>query len=322
MQYTWLRCVGAQCDVRAALSLSTPSLLINVQIRIMNPGAMLLALDLDDTLLDADKRVSPTNLAALECWLTAGHAIVVATGRPPRSVAPVLPPLLQSAPRIVYNGAQAIVDGQVVYANPLPAAAVRQMLTWTAQSDKEWWIGLEIEDQLYVNRHFAKPDPFVVADLQELWAQPVSKMIFFFPNGRGDIDPLLAAVPAGARALVTPKFSIVQLCASTANKAEALRHLLRPRGLNMDDVIAIGDDINDVEMVRASGIGVAVENALPEVKAVADWIAPHHDADGVAHTIYRLLVQNQTMSPARRKPIGWTDSSYGVPGTLSAETFG
>jgi Cof subfamily protein (haloacid dehalogenase superfamily) len=250
---------------------------------------MLLALDLDDTLLDADKRVSAVNLAALECWLAAGHEIVVATGRPPRAVTPVLPPLLQSAPRIVYNGAQTIVDGQVVYTNPLPASAVRQVLAWTAQSGEDWWIGLEIEDRLFVNQHFATPAPYIVADLWEVCAQPVSKMIFFFPNGRGDIAPLLAAVPAEARALVTPKFSVVQLGAHTADKAEALRHLLRPRGLSMDAVIAIGDDVNDVEMVRVSGVGIAVDNALPEVKAVADWIAPRHDADGVAHAIHRLL---------------------------------
>jgi Cof subfamily protein (haloacid dehalogenase superfamily) len=275
--------------MQVILSSPTTSLPINMQKRTMKPDAMLLALDLDDTLLDADKCVSSTNLAALECWLAAGHEIVVATGRPPRSVAPVLPPLLQSAPRIVYNGAQAIVDGQVVYANPLPALAVRQMLAWTVQSGEEWWIGLEVEDRLFVNRHFAKPDPFIIADLWEMSGQPVSKMIFFFPNGRGNIAPLLAAVPEDARALVTPKFSVVQLCARTANKAEALRHLLQPRGLTMDTVVAIGDDINDVEMVHASGIGIAVENALPEVKAVADWIAPSHDADGVAHAIHRLL---------------------------------
>lgn len=261
----------------------------NVQKRMMKPNAMLLALDLDDTLLDADKRVSPTNLAALESWLAAGHEIVVATGRPPRGVAPVLPPLLDNAPRIVYNGAQTIVDGQVVYTNPLPASAVKQMLAWTAQSGEEWWIGLEIEDQLYVNQHFAKPDAFVVADLWGLCEHPVSKLIFFFPNGRGNIDPLLAAVPEEARALVTPKFSVVQLCARTADKAEALRHLLQSRQMSMDAVVAIGDDINDVEMVCASGIGIAVENALPEVKTVADWIVPRHDADGVAHAIHRLL---------------------------------
>lgn len=260
-----------------------------MQTRTMKLNPMLLALDLDDTLLDAQKRVSAANLAALECWLAAGHEIVVATGRPPRNVTPVLPAILHNAPRIVYNGAQAIVDGRVIYANPLPATAVQQMLNWTAQTGEEWWIGLEIEDQLFVNRHFAKPDSFIVADLWEMCAQPVSKMIFFFPNGRGDITPLLAAVPAEARALVTPKFSVVQLCASTADKAEALRYLLQQRQLTMDAVAAIGDDINDVEMVRSSGVGIAVDNALPEVKAVADWIVPGHDADGVAHAIHRLL---------------------------------
>ena len=250
---------------------------------------MLLALDLDDTLLDADKRVSAGNLAALTRWRAAGHDVVIATGRPPRSVSPVLPPLLYDAPRIVYNGAQAIVDGRVVYANPLPAAAVRQMLEWTVQTGEAWWIGLEIEDRLFVNRHFAKPDPFEVANLFELCDQPASKMIFFFPNGRGNIDPLLTAVPPGARALVTPKFSVVQLCADTADKATALRHLLQQRGQDLESVVAIGDDINDVEMVRTSGIGIAVDNALPEVKAVADWIAPSHAQDGVAHAIQRLL---------------------------------
>lgn len=253
----------------------------------LNP--MVLALDLDDTLLDADKQVSAANLSALECWLAAGREIIVATGRPPRHVAPVLPACLHAAPRIVYNGAQAIVEGRVVYANPLPAKAVQQMLAWTAQTGEEWWIGLEIEDRLFVNRQLAKPDAYVVADLWELCAQPVSKMIFFFPNGRGDIAPLLAAVPAEARALVTPKFSLVQLCARTADKAEALRHLLRRRSIGMEAVVAIGDDINDVEMVRVSGIGIAVENALPEVKAVADWIVPCHNADGVAYAIHRLL---------------------------------
>ncbi len=260
---------------------------------------MLLALDLDDTLLDADKQVSPANLAALECWLASGHEIVVATGRPPRSVAPVLPPLLQNAPRIVYNGAQAIVDGRVVYANPLPAPAVMQMLAWTAQSGVEWWIGLEIEDHLYVNRHFAKPDPFTVADLHEMCAHPVSKMIFFFPNGRGDIAPLLAAVPEGARALVTPKFSVVQLCARTADKAEALRHLLRPRGLTMDAVIAIGDDINDEPVFEAAPedwLTVRVGRPDHGESRARYWLAS--PADMVTLLDHLLLLHGALQEPA------------------------
>ncbi|MCB0068124.1 MAG: HAD hydrolase family protein, partial [Caldilineaceae bacterium] len=89
---------------------------------------MILALDLDDTLLRTDKSVSPANRAALRRWQEYGHEVVVATGRPPRNVPDVLPAEIASAPRIVYNGAQAIVDGEVIYDNPIPAADVRFML--------------------------------------------------------------------------------------------------------------------------------------------------------------------------------------------------
>lgn len=248
-----------------------------------------LALDLDDTLLRSDKSVSAANLAAIERWLGCGHTIVIATGRPPRSVPPVLPELLRHAPRIVYNGAQAIVEDKVIYARPLSSDDVRQMLEWAHFSGERWYIGLEIDDTLYVNREFAKPGHFEVADLMQLWERPAYKMIFFFPEGRGDIEPLLAAVPPTMRSLVTPKFDIVQLCAGNANKATALDFLLGQQGLSMDAAIAIGDDINDIEMVQRSGVGIAVANALPEVKAVADWIAPDNDADGVAVAIHRLL---------------------------------
>jgi len=255
----------------------------------MNHATRLLALDLDDTLLRSDKSVSAVNLAAIERWLAADHKIVVATGRPPRSVEPVLPELLHHAPRIVYNGAQVIVDNNVVYANPLPKDDVRQMLEWAASSGETWYIGLEINDKLYVNRNFAKQGRFEVADLMQLCEQPAYKMIFFFPKGRGDIAPLLAAVPPTTRSLVTPKFDIVQLCAGSVDKSTALDYLLAQCGRTRESVVAIGDDINDVEMVRCSGVGIAMDNALLKVKAVADWIAPDNDADGVAFAINRLL---------------------------------
>ncbi len=250
---------------------------------------MILALDLDDTLLRSDKSVSLANRAALQRWREHGHDVVVATGRPPRNVADVLPVEIADAPRIVYNGAQAFLDGRIVYDNPIPAADVRFMLEWTAQHVPDWYIGLEIEDRLFVNRHFAKSGPFEVADLMSLCDMPAYKMLFFFPDGRREIGPLLAALPPTTRALVTPKFSLVQLCAGSADKANALAYLVGLDERSLGDVVAIGDDINDIEMVRCSGLGIAVENALPEVKAVATWITAHANDDGVALAIDRLL---------------------------------
>jgi Cof subfamily protein (haloacid dehalogenase superfamily) len=255
----------------------------------MKDKTKVLALDLDDTLLRSDKSIGAATLAALDRWLAAGHEIVVATGRPPRNVAPVLPPSLLHVPRIVYNGAQAILGDEIIFDRPIPAQDVRHILEWSKRSGEAWYIGLEINDMLYVNRHFEKPGTFQVVDLMQLCDQPVYKIIFFFPDGRRNIEPLLAAMPPTTRALVTPKFSLVQLCARDANKFTALKQLLARRPLAPAAVIAVGDDINDIEMVRCSDIGVAVANALPEVKAVADWIAPGADDDGVAYVIDRLL---------------------------------
>jgi Cof subfamily protein (haloacid dehalogenase superfamily) len=257
---------------------------------------MILALDLDDTLLRGDKTVSDRTLAALRRWLAAGHEIVVATGRPPRWIGDVLPPELRSAPRIAYNGAHVIVGGSVIYRNEIGADDVRAIVAWTAANRPHWHVGLEIEDELFLNRASPKPGRHTVADLASLCDRAAAKVIFLFGEDREDMAPLLAALPDGARALITPEFSLVQLCGRTTDKADALAHLLATRGLGFDSVAAVGDDVNDVEMVRRARIGIAVDNALDEVKAVADWVTTTADADGVAHAIDRLL-QTLVLSP-------------------------
>lgn len=250
---------------------------------------MILVLDLDDTLLSEEKRVSARSLAALERWFAHGHEVVVATGRPPRSVEEVLPALLHDATRIVYNGAQVVQAGEVVYRNEIAPADVQAIVEWTATCMPHWCVGLEIEDRLYLNRATRKPGPYEVAALEALWHHPAAKIIFLFPDGRDDLAPLLAALPATTRALITPKFPIVQVCGHRTSKADALAHVLAGRGLTFADAVAIGDDVNDVEMIAQAGIGIAMANALPEVKAVANWVTHSNEADGVAAAIERLL---------------------------------
>jgi 5-amino-6-(5-phospho-D-ribitylamino)uracil phosphatase len=252
---------------------------------------MILALDLDDTLLRTDKTIGERTLDALRRWLAAGHEVVVATGRPPRWIDDVLPPELHEAPRVAYNGAQVIVGGEVVYRNEIDPADVRKIVEWTQACRPHWHIGLEIDDELYLNRATQKAGVYTVADLISMCAQPAAKIIFLFPEEREDLSPLLAALPATTRALVTPKFSMVQLCGHTTDKADALAHLLKRRNLSFDSVVAIGDDVNDIEMLCRAGVGIAVDNALDEVKAAADWVTDAANADGVAVAIERLLKQ-------------------------------
>jgi hydroxymethylpyrimidine pyrophosphatase-like HAD family hydrolase len=81
----------------------------------------------------------------------------------------------------------------------------------------------------------------------------------------------------------------VQILAAGADKTHALRYLIDRLDSHMEHVIAIGDDINDVDMIRDSGLGVAVANAIPEVKAVAKHHTLSNDEDGVALVIEEIL---------------------------------
>jgi HAD superfamily hydrolase (TIGR01484 family) len=269
----------------------------------------ILAIDLDETLLQSDNSISQATMDALEAWRAAGHRIVIATGRPPRSAQLVIPPELADCHRIVYNGARIYLDGKLIYHNPVPPAVVTEILTLVEQYAPDWYVGLEIDDVLYVNRHVPKPGQFEVTDLRSLAHRPADKIIFFFPvprdDGRSDqpagpdqrdeLALFLAHLPPTVRALVTPKFRMVQLCAATTDKATALLHLLEHWGDSLADVVAFGDDVNDIEMIRRCGTGVAMANALPEVKQVANVVTTSNNEDGVARVLQSLLAE---MSPA------------------------
>lgn len=241
----------------------------------------LIALDLDDTLLRSDGTLSPRTLRALQQWSAAGHHLVIATGRPPRSIGGSLPEELHGIPWITYNGAEVYVDGERVYDNLLSVETTRSITTMVFEILPDCALGLEIDDMLYLNRPIRRTSPYVIADLMEVAVRPAAKILFFHQ----DFDrvlPLVDALPPAARAMLSVKYDLVQILAAGADKAEALRFLAQELGLGMQRVIAFGDDVNDVDMVRESGVGVAVANAVDEVKAVADHITLSNDEDGVA----------------------------------------
>jgi 5-amino-6-(5-phospho-D-ribitylamino)uracil phosphatase len=246
------------------------------------------AIDLDDTLLRGDGTLSPRNEQSLHRWQAAGKRLVIATGRPGRSVNRSVAEALHGLPLICYNGAEIHLDGHKIYENLIPAAIARQLVEQVQQTSADYVVGLEIGGELYLNRHVERTSPFHVADLLEVACRPAAKVLIF-----GDqlerLDPVFAAVPAPARVLHSSRYKFVQILAATADKAEALRVLMEQWQVSLNAVVAFGDDTNDVEMVRECGLGVAMENAVAEVKAVAARITASNDEDGVAQVLEELL---------------------------------
>jgi hydroxymethylpyrimidine pyrophosphatase-like HAD family hydrolase len=247
------------------------------------------AIDLDETLLGHDGQISVRSLAALRAWQASGKEIVIATGRPYRSVGRSLPEELQQAPLICYNGAELHLNGAKIYENFIPTAAARQIVEQLLAVPVEAHIGVELGGTLYLNRPMNRPSPYEVADLLAVTTQPAAKVLVFSEH-LAAFAPVLHVLPAGARAMFTPKYPFAQILAGTADKAEALRVLVEEHwGRSLQAVVAFGDDTNDVEMVRVSGLGVAMANAVEAVKAVATHTTAANDEDGVALVLERLL---------------------------------
>lgn len=249
------------------------------------------ALDLDDTLLRSDGTISQRTVELLRCWRARGNYVVIATGRPPRSIADALPDDFHQVPWITYNGALVFEDGKQIYENLMSVEDTRRIVTLLQDALPSLTLGLEINDILYLNQEIKRPSPYQLADLLEIATSPSAKVLFWHTDFTA-LDGLLSGLPPTARALLSDKYNLVQILAASADKAEALRFVVERWQLDMSQVAAFGDDVNDIEMVRISGLGVAVANAIPAVKDVADCITHSNDEDGVAAVLEELLDKN------------------------------
>jgi Cof subfamily protein (haloacid dehalogenase superfamily) len=252
------------------------------------------ASDLDDTLLQPDGSISPRTEQAIRSWLNAGRRFVVATGRPPRGIGERLPPFLHHVPWICYNGAEIRLHGEVIYRHFIPEATLVELVELILSDFPDTIIGIEIEDLLWLNKP-RTPDKLNphhrVADLREVAHLPTAKVLLFSER----LDALLEGLgpmPDAVRLMPSGRYPFVQLMAEGADKVTALRHLLEGWGESLENLVAFGDDINDVEMLQAAGLGVAVANAFPGALAVARRIAPANTEDGVAQVMEELMNVN------------------------------
>lgn len=266
---------------------------------------MILALDLDGTLLDSHKQLSQVNLDAITHAQEAGTTIVLASGRHPYSMARFAD-LLSLKERggylVAFNGGQIIdyTTGSLLFERTLPIDALPRIVEWAHRYDlpiltfRRNVIISENPTNHYVvenaanNRMSIEGVKDFLAELKDLY-QPPAK--FLFPG-----DPeLLPTVEAAMKADFGDTIGIyrsaphyLEIVPPGIDKGHALLKLMETVGRNT--LIACGDQDNDISMIRAADIGVAMGNAEEEVKAVADYVAPTNDQNGIAHVIERFIL--------------------------------
>ena len=281
----------------------------------------IIALDLDGTLLDSEKRLSDANRAALARAAERGVLIVPTTGRFFGMMPPAVRDLEFVRYAITINGAQvydretdtAIVRDEI----PLDMAlgimetldrydviydCYRQNWGWmTAALQEKAADYATNEHYLKMVREFRRPVPELKAYLKATADQGDVQKIMLFgrrDQGSGIRDqghPVLESI----KCEMVERFPEIKVTASTwnnielnirtAHKGNALKRFAEHLGFGLENCMAFGDGMNDFTMVEAAGLGIAMENAEPEVKRVAKYVTLSNDENGVAKGIDKWI---------------------------------
>ncbi len=280
------------------------------------PGARtidlrLLALDADGTLADPQGHVRPAVREAVARVREAGVLVVVCTGRRYRTVKPLLDELDLDGPVVLHNGVlvKDANSGETLADAFLPASLYTPALELMRSV---------APPLVYVDRYFEGIDVFHepkgrchAFQAEYLDANPgVAHPVETLASARGDgvvmissmadadsLLPLRERIESSLSGQVQTNFimnknyqgHILEITRAQVSKWSALEAIARERGVAAEQIAAIGDDTNDTEMIARSGLGIAMGNAVDEVKEAADLVTESNERDGVAVAIERLL---------------------------------
>ena len=255
--------------------------------------------DLDRTLLRNDKTISDFTVSTFLRLKAMGIKVVFATARPIRSVK-TLPCVATISPDaiIYHNGAVVTVEGNHHISYGIPHETAKSILLTAASRFPDARMSVEISDTLYANFEFPKEEGLdwscVLSDFTDLPAHFADKLVFSPPHDDMPLDDTLingikSLLPDGLYA-VPSEDRLLLVMAKTAVKHLAVAKVAGYFGLTPADAVAFGDDYNDIEMLQECGIGVAVSNAIEEVKAVSDFICDSNENDGVAKWLGQNLL--------------------------------
>lgn len=270
----------------------------------------LIALDLDGTLLNSKKELSNRNFAALNRAAKMGIEIVPTTGRFYGGMPEVIRNLDFVNYAITVNGAEAVEKktGKVIYRAELPykqAVEIMELLDtlpviYDCFMDGAGWMTAALKEKI----DETVEDPHYVKMLHEL-RRPVPELKEFLLQRQQDVQKVqfFTRDLALRRELLStlgtrfPGLSVsssmpqnVEINQENANKGQAVLALAKHLGLSPENTMAFGDGLNDMTMIRAAGMGIAMKNGCDTLRRAADYITCENDLDGVAEAIERFCL--------------------------------
>ena len=272
-----------------------------------------IALDIDGTLTNDEKRVTPRTRDALIAAQERGIRVALASGRPVQGLRALAAELDLAAHHgliVAYNGA-VVVDAatdEVLFSQPLSVGQARAVVDHMRGFDVIPWVNygeeLIVEDPYRcMIEHRGEPKNIIkyerdacdlvireVRDLAAAIDRPVEKVLVAGSDTYLQEHWRAMAAPfADELSCVFTADFYFEYTARDVHKGRALAQALPKIGIDLEETAAFGDAQNDLTMLAAAGVGVAMGNATDEVKAAADMVTRSNNEDGVAYALERIL---------------------------------
>ncbi len=265
----------------------------------------LVAIDLDDTLLRKNLTISSANHAAIQSLRARGIRVVLASGRTLYSMKPYAKQLGLTAPgeyMICSNGAEIIETSseKILYKRDIDGELCIEIADAIKSHGFSYQFYEEGRIRASTGNNWTSEDTRLTGQTLELIAPEEERALlskglvkFVIPGEPERITWLFDTMQTllhGRAELMISKPYFLEILPPGSNKGEALTHLSAFLGIEMEDVLAMGDSMNDAAMLRAAGISCAPANATPAARDAADYICDFtHEEDAVAHIIERYL---------------------------------
>lgn len=266
-----------------------------------------IAIDMDHTLLDSGFNLSEVDARAIKKVSDSGVVIIIATGRMPDAVVKKINDIIGYVDYAVcYNGAL-VLDvryGRRIYSCDVPWKVFFEMYENIDKAvyhfalfsyDKVYVAGSEDDEMMQEYRRRTGAMIQEVRDIKMIRDIPVHKYLVYKKNiekSDGWVDVAECEIYNVVSELVRDKLNViktrlgyVECINKDVSKWTSIKKVLNQIAISEEDMMCVGDGYNDIEMVKYAGIGIAVDNAIPELKRVADVIVADNNSSGVSQAI-------------------------------------
>lgn len=263
-----------------------------------------LVLDIDGTLTNSNKEISPKTKEAIINVMKRGHKVILASGRPTPGMRRYVQELeleKHGGYILSYNGARVIdcKSGDIIYQKAVPQYLVPSLFKFAKNNDlglitflgDEVISGTRVDDYI---RYESKINQLKIREVEnfvEFVDFEANKFLMTAPPERAEYLVVQLQEKYGQElSIYRSEPFFIEIMPQNIDKAKSLERMLLTIGLDKEDMICCGDGFNDLSMIEYAGIGVAMGNAQDKVKEVADYITASNDHDGIVEVIEEFIL--------------------------------